>query len=131
MLDTLTKIFVAANALVWIGFGPAFYFAPEVLAGQLDIALTSPTAIADFRAMYGGAPLGIGIFMAMGIWRRQWMKPALMVIVLATAGLLLGRLITMVQPGGVGTIIYLFAALELGAIIGATWLYRVQPSMEA
>jgi hypothetical protein len=128
MLDTLTKIFVAANALVWIGFGPAFYFAPEALAGQLDIALTSPTAIADFRAMYGGAPLGIGIFMASGLWRRQWMKPALMVIILCTAGLLLGRLITMAQPGGVGTIIYFFAALEAGAIVGSAWLYRLQPS---
>jgi hypothetical protein len=126
MLDALTKIFVAANALVWIGFGPAFYFAPDALATQLDIALTSPTAIADFRAMYGGAPLGIGIFMAMGLWRKEWMKPALMVIVLCTAGLLLGRLITMAQPGGVGTIIYIFAAMELGAIVGAVWLYSVQ-----
>jgi hypothetical protein len=128
MLDTLTKIFVAANALVWISFGPAFYFAPDALAGRLDIALTSPTAIADFRSMYGGAPLGIGIFMAWGLWRREWMKPALMVIILCTAGLLLGRLITMVQPGGVGTIIYFFAALELGAVVGAALLYRLQPS---
>jgi hypothetical protein len=128
MLETLTKIFVAVNALVWIAFGPAFYFAPETLAGQLDISLTSPTAIADFRSMYGGAPLGIGIFMAMGLWRKEWMKASLMVIVLCTAGLLVGRLITMVQPGGVGSIIYFFAALEIGAVIGATWLYRMQPS---
>jgi hypothetical protein len=128
MINTLTKIFVAANALVWIAFGPAFYFAPDALAGRLDIVLGSPTALADFRAMYGGAPLGIGIFMAMGLWRSQWMKPALMVIMLCTVGLLLGRLITMVQPGGVGTIIYLFAALELGAIFGAALLYRVQPN---
>jgi hypothetical protein len=131
MLETLTKIFIAANALVWISFGPAFYFAPEALAGWLDITLTSPTAIADFRAMYGGTPLGVGIFMAMGLWRRQWMKPALMVIVLVTTGLLLGRLITLVQPGGVGTIIYLLGALEAGAIIGAAWLYRAQPSVES
>jgi hypothetical protein len=129
MLDTLTKIFVAGNALVWIGFGPAFYFAPEALAGQLDIALHSPTALADFRAMYGGAPLGIGIIMAMGLWRTQWMKPALLTIVLCTAGLLLGRLITMASPGGVGSIIYLFSAIEAVTIVAAAWLYRVQPRL--
>jgi hypothetical protein len=83
MIDKLTKIFVGANALVWIAFGPAFYFAPDALAGRLDIALGSPTALADFRAMYG-----------------------------------------------VGMIIYLFAALELGAIVGAVLLYRMQPSAE-
>ena len=127
MLDTLTKIFVAGNALVWIGFGPAFYFAPEFLAGHLDIALTSPTALADFRAMYGGAPLGIGIIMGLGLWRSEWMKLALLTIVLCTAGLLLGRLITMASPGGVGSIIYVFSVVEAVTILGAVWLYRAQP----
>jgi hypothetical protein len=124
MIQTLTKIFVAVNALVWLALGPASYFAPVDLAARLDIALTSPTAIADFRAMYGGVPLGIGIFLVMGLRRREWMKPALMLIALATSGLLLGRVITMAQPGEVGTIIYVFAALEALAVVGAVWLYR-------
>lgn len=128
MLDKLTKIFVAGNALVWIVFGLSFYAAPEAIAGELDIELTSPTALADFRAIYGGAPLGIGIIMALGLWRSTWMKPALMTIVLCTAGLLLGRLITMASPGGVGTIIYLFAAIEAVVVAGSVWLYRAQPS---
>jgi hypothetical protein len=124
MIKTLTTVFVAINALVWMAFGPVFYFATESAAAQLDIALNSPTALADFRAMYGGMPLGGGILMAMALWRKEWSKPVLMFILLGTTGLLVGRLITMVSPGGVGTEIYVFSALEIGTIVIGLWLYR-------
>lgn len=124
MIKTLTTVFVALNALIWMAFGPVFYFATESAAAQLDIALNSPTALADFRAMYGGMPLGGGILMAMSLWRKEWIKPVLMFILLGTAGLLVGRLLTIASPGGVDMKIYVFSVLELGTIVIGVWLYR-------
>ena len=124
MMILLTKGFVAVNAVIWMAFGPVFYFAPETFAGYLDIALQSPTALADFRAMYGGIPLGVGVFMVMGLIRKEWMEPALMVILLGTTGLLVGRLLTLVDTGGVSGLIYFVGGLEAGTIIIGAWLYR-------
>ena len=125
-MNTLTKGFVAINAAVWVSFGPAFYFWPEVIASYLDIALQSPTALADFRAVHGGIPLGAGLFMGMGLRRPEWLGPALMLILLGTAGLLAGRMLTVIDTGGVGQLIYLFMALEAGTIVLGAWLYRNQ-----
>ena len=74
--------------------------------------------------MYGGIPCGGGILMAMAIKRQDWMKPILMLILLGTSGLLLGRLFTMVTPGGVSGMIYVFSALEVVTIVIGVWLYR-------
>ena len=63
MIVLLTKTFVAGNAVVWMAFGPTFYFATETFANYLDISLRSPTALADFRGVYGGLHLAAGVFM--------------------------------------------------------------------
>ncbi len=133
MLDALTKIFVAGNALVWIGFGPAFYFAPGVPRGTArhcphesdrDRGLPRPCTV-ERR-------FGIGLIMAAGLWRREWMKLSLLAIVLCTAGLLLGRYDHDKSVAGrVGSIIYLFAAVESAAILGALGLYRMQPNADS
>ena len=74
--------------------------------------------------MYGGIPLGVGVFMVMGLIRKEWMEPALMVILLGTTGLLVGRLLTLVDTGGVSGLIYFVGGLEAGTIIIGAWLYR-------
>ena len=122
-MPLLTKVFIVLNAAVWITFGPAFYFATEAFAGMLDIALQSPTALADFRGMYGGVPMAVGVFMLISLFRQEWIAAALMLILLGTSGILLGRLLTLVDTGGVSTYIYLISGLELGTILIGTWLY--------
>jgi hypothetical protein len=128
ILNTLTKVFVGANALVYIAFGPLCYFWPEEFASQLDIALNSATALADFRAMYGGIPLGVGVVMLLGVLNAAWMRSALMLAVLCAAGLMVGRLLTLADTGGVTMPIYVFLSLEVGTVAIGYWLYRKLPT---
>ncbi len=124
MIVLLTKTFVAGNAVVWMAFGPTFYFATETFASYLDITLHSPTALADFRGVYGGLHLAAGVFMLMGLFRQKWMKPVLMLILLGTTGLLVGRVLTIIDTGGVGIFVYTVSVLEFSAIVFGAWLYR-------
>lgn len=122
----LTKYFVAGNAVVWMAFGPTFYFATETFASYLDITLRSPTALADFRGVYGGLHLAIGVFMLTGLFRREWMRPVLLLILLGTTGLLIGRVLTIIDTGGVGIFVHIVSILEFSAIVFGVWLYRNQ-----
>ena len=124
MIVLLTKTFVAGNAVVWMAFGPTFYFATETFANYLDITLRSPTALADFRGVYGGLHLAAGVFMMMGLFRQKWMKPVLMLILLGTTGLLIGRVLTIIDTGGVRAVVHIVSILEFSAIVFGAWLYR-------
>ena len=124
MVRKLASAIVAINAAIWISFGPAFYFWPEAIGEFLGIALQNPTALADFRAMYGGAPLGVGLFMAMGLRCADWFKPALMVVILGTGGILLGRLISVAYDSNVEAFMWGFIVLEVIMLAVATWTYR-------
>jgi hypothetical protein len=124
MVRTLATAIVAINAAIWMGFGPAFYFWPEAIGEHLGISLQSPTALADFRAMYGGAPLGVGVFMAIGLRRAEWFKPALMVVILGTGGILLGRLISVAHDPGIEAFQWAFIGLEVIMLAVAIWAYR-------
>ena len=48
MVTKMAKAIVAINALIWIGFGPAFYFWPEAIGGILGIKFENLTGLADF-----------------------------------------------------------------------------------
>ena len=62
--------------------------------------------------------------MLMGLFRQKWMKPVLMLILLGTTGLLVGRVLTIIDTGGVGIFVYTVSVLEFSAIVFGAWLYR-------
>lgn len=118
------RLFIAFNALVYLAFGPAFYFFPQALAGLLGITLGSPTALADFRAMYGGLPLAAGLLMAIASKRASWQEPAYFLCMAGAAGLLFGRVLSIVLCGAPGLPIYGFMASEIVALVWGAILYR-------
>jgi hypothetical protein len=52
-------LYFVVNAVLFAAFTVAAWLAPTVLAGPLEISLTTPTALADFRAVYGGLSFAI------------------------------------------------------------------------
>ena len=125
MIKQLKKLLIVSNALVFLGFGPAFWFATEDLAGPIGIQLTTPTALADFRAMYGGLSFAVGVFFVMSLKRKAWEPAALFIIAATSFGLLLSRIGSMIAThGGVDPYIFLAATLELGSGVLGAILYR-------
>ncbi len=47
-----------------------------------------------------------------------------MLMLLGTTGLLIGRVLTIIDTGGVGAFVYIVSALEFSAIVFGAWLYR-------
>ena len=94
---TLWRLVLALIALTYAGFGFMFLFNPDAWSGIVAIALTTPAARTDFRAMYGGLEFGIGIFLLLCALRREFVRVGLFagacaLIAMATArstGLLL------------------------------------------
>ena len=60
----LGRAVVILAVLTYGGFGAAFLLAPALMAAVVDITLPTPSAVADFRATYGGFELGMSAFLA-------------------------------------------------------------------
>ena len=71
--------------------------------------------------MYGGAPLGVGLFMAIGLRCAEWFKPALMMVILGTGGILLGRLISVAYDPNVEAFMWGFIGLEVVVLSVGIW----------
>ena len=115
---------VLLNALVFLGFGAGFLLLPATLAGYFDIELSSPSALADMRAMYGGLSLSMGALFVLGLRRDGWLAPTLFLVAASSAGLALGRLYSIAVAGVPSALVLALLATELVSFAWALLAYR-------
>lgn len=123
--------YLAVNALGFVAFGLAFLVAPEALAARLDISLGSPSAVADFRAAYGGMTAGVGAMLALAVRRPSWHQPAVTAAALGCAGLLLGRVVTLATHGPGNLFIEAMMLMEAALALGGWWVLRERAGVPA
>jgi hypothetical protein len=113
--------------VAFIGFGVAYALRPGRMAALTDLTLTSPTAIADFVATYGGFQIGFGIFLLACARRESWHEPGLWATLAALAGFASVRLLAILRyRGRVRSSIWFGLGLELlGLGLGAWGLTRL------
>ena len=100
-----SSLYLTVSSLGFLAFGLAYLVAPEAIAARFDITLGSPTAVADFRAAYGGMTAGIGVVLGIARRRREWRELGVLASVVASGGLLAGRLVTIATHGPAGWLI--------------------------
>jgi hypothetical protein len=88
----LGKAVLWFSAIIFIVYGLACLFSPELPAGYAGLAMTNGDAYAEIGAMYGGLQFGFGVFCLMGALRPDFLRPALVSVLLLLGGLALSRL---------------------------------------
>ncbi len=128
----LALIVTAISAVIFIGFGTAFLFAPATMSTWVGFTVNTPTGMADVRATYGGCELGVGLFLAFCLVRRTWIDAALMLQVLTLAGFATGRVLGIASDGPQQAITYVAFAMEAGgvaiALVALAMLAREKPA---
>ncbi len=119
---SLDAAYLALGALVTIGFGVAYLADSHAMGRMVGIALPSAGARADYRAIYGGAQVGVGFFFALAAWRPAWHQPGLAALALFALGFGIARVASL----GVDRVRrdpqWIVGALEIVAGLGAAWL---------
>lgn len=118
----LPRAILGLTAIAFIGFGVAFTFWPEPMAGMTDLGLTNATARVDFAATYGGFELGFGAFLLLCLRRPAWVEAGLWAGMLALAGFAVVRTLTLLVNGApVRAVIFVALALELSGVLLNGW----------
>ena len=107
-------VVMALCALGFLGFGFWLLSDPAALE-KVGIQAASKVGTVELRAFYGGMEIGLGIFLAMCLWRPEWQSAGLWLVLLANGGAGLARLLA-IGLGGAALGGYLAWALlwELG-----------------
>jgi hypothetical protein len=106
-----TRLFLAANVLLWVPYGLFCLASPGFLAEAAGVAATTPTGTTELRAMYGGLQAAIGLLALAAVLRRDLERTALTALAFLACGLFTGRLVGAFADGGLSG--YTIAALVL------------------
>ncbi len=113
---------------LFLYFAAGFYLLFAVLYFAFPAALTEPmgltasnTGLADIRAVYGGVQLGLAIFLWWSTQEDDRIYPGLLITVLITGGIALGRVFGIVLAGEIGNH-WIALAIELVVTAIGTWL---------
>jgi hypothetical protein len=93
----LAAIYLGFGGVVTFGFGVAYLVRSERMARMVGIELRSARARADYRAIYGGAQVALGVFFVWAACRPDWRQAGLAALALFTLGFGLARLLSLMM----------------------------------
>jgi len=90
----LGKTILLISTIAFIGYGLVSLLSPAIPAGFAGLEMRSGDAFAEVGAMYGGLQTGIGVFCGLALFRPEFYRSGLMLLVLAIGALALARLVS-------------------------------------
>lgn len=120
----VTRLFLGFSALVWLPYGVFCAVHPTFLADVAGVVASSPTAVSEIRAMYGGLEAGIGALCLGALFRPALARPALLMLCFVCGGLGLTRLAGLVLDASGSAYTFGALALEIPSAVIASLLVR-------
>ena len=108
------RFVLLAQALVMACLSLAYWLRPHEMANLNGMLLMETASVSHMRVYYGGLQLGLALFLIWSARAPERARPALIMLVMTMAALVLGRLVSLWVDGG-----------ELVGFDLASMLYRV------
>jgi hypothetical protein len=113
------------TALVFLVFGAWGFVAPAHMLAPVEVAVPTPTAVADARGQYGGFTLGMGVFLLACVARKDWTTAGLAAGTFTLALFALGRGLSAAVDGPVQPIIFALMGSEAAGAVLCAVAWRV------
>ena len=123
----LAKFILWVTALIFISYGLACLFWPELPAGYAGLDMLNGDAQVEIGAMYGGLQTAFGIACLLGAVRNDLQRHMLLMVALVVGGLAIGRIYGAFLVAGVGPLgVYTWGAMafEVTTTLLACIAYR-------
>ncbi len=125
------RIVLLLLGLVWIAFGVLGLIAPVMILGAVGLDIGTADALAEARATYGGAQIGLGVFFVHCSRAEGLQRTGLIALALVAAGFGLARSFGIVVDGARGGITF-FALTTEAIAVALAWiaLSRSRPAQQ-
>lgn len=128
------RFVLLAQALVMASLSLAYWFRPYEMANLNGMLLMEGASVSHMRVYYGGLQLGLALFLIWAARAPERARPALMMLMITMAALVLGRLVSLWLDGGelvgfdLASLVYRIFAAALAAV--AWYVIRERPEPE-
>ena len=122
-----TKWFLGVSASIWLPYGIFTFLYPTFLGEVAGLVASTPTAMTEVRAMYGGLEAAIGALCVTALLRPAFVAPVLWVSAYLTGGLALTRALGVLLDGGLSGYTVGALVFEASATVAAAVLARREP----
>lgn len=123
-MNLFAKTVLFLNGLLFLVLGLRGVWDPVAHLALVEFQLNTPTALAEARAMYGGAHITLGLLFLVAAFQRAWLKPGLTVLAVFIGGLAAGRLAGVMADGANTPVILQFLGIEVVDLVLALWLRK-------
>ena len=94
------RFVLLAQALVMACLSLAYWLWPHEMANLNGMLLMETASVSHMRVYYGGLQLGLALFLIWAVRAPERARPALIMLVMTMAALVLGRLVSLWLDGG-------------------------------
>ncbi|MGV3621422.1 MAG: DUF4345 family protein [Archangium sp.] len=127
-MQKLTVPYLVMIASLFAVVGLAVLVEPTFVARQLEMTVESPSAVSDFRAVYGGLCFAVATLGVLAVRREALRANTVLFFVLVLDGLVFGRIISLITHGPGSWLINAQFALEVfGTVAGALVMRASSP----
>lgn len=124
-MKRFSQIFLGLMGLAFCKVGIETFINPHAVLSNVGILLDNPSALSSMRAVYGGMHFVFGLFCLWGIFKNP--EGPLTLVVLYTAGFVLGRLSGFIIDGAPNEFVYTWLITEvISGGIAMTTLFVMQ-----
>ena len=108
----LAAIYLGVGGLITFGFGVAYLIHSERMARMVGIELRSAGARSDYRAIYGGSQVGLGLFFLWATYHASWRSAGLAALALFALGFGVARLLSLALDRAGRNVQWIVGAIE-------------------
>ncbi len=116
LISKWTKIIALFESLVFLLLGIYFLFFQKNFNSVMGITFNNVNGLADYKAIYGGLHLGIGVFMIINLLRRDYLVVIFLMFTTA-CGLALARSVSVIQDYAPTTLMLFLLGVEILTIL--------------
>lgn len=118
-------IFLALNGIILALLGVLCAVAPVETSEMIGLRLIGAKGIAEYTSVYGGIEFGLGLFFCLGIYRKDFRYPGLMLSLLMYGSIVVYRGAAMVIHGPTSDVGWFLYSLEVSCFIASIILLKL------
>lgn len=91
IMRVLPTAFLYLNGAIYAYVAWLFLSDPQVWFDALGVSLRSGVGLTELRSTYGGLFGGLAVFLLLCAWKKEWVEPGTVLLVVCYAGLVAVR----------------------------------------
>ncbi len=120
----LPRTVLAVGGIILLGIGVSSLISPQGILAPVGIHLSTPSALNEIRASYGGMHIGVAGVILSGAAVSAMRRWALLLLATFMAGLAGGRLVSIAVDGFPGLFVCQLLVIEAVLAALAAWALR-------